>query len=55
LELVELAIETLAVEQLFMATLFYDASFIFVLSMKSRKQWYDLTLDAEKRQKHLVQ
>ena len=28
LELVELAIETLAAEKLFMATLFYDASFM---------------------------
>jgi hypothetical protein len=41
LELVELAIETLAAERLFMATLFYDAPFV-VLSIKRRKQWYSL-------------
>jgi hypothetical protein len=42
LELVELAIETLVAEKIFMATLFYDAPFV-VLSIKRRKQWYSLT------------
>jgi len=36
LELVELAIETLVAEKLFMATLFYDAPFI-VLTIKKKE------------------